>query len=412
MGQSAVRGTSTAGCGRSSAALALGLVMFLLSAPRQQLARAPLAVIGFVAFGVLARAGLRRVGAARRSTGASSSSASPSASACSCADPAAPPHASTTLPLTVLTGAASAGSSARGVAATSARGNLQRRPAGHGRAGRPDRRAHRPGHAARRCPSADASSRRPRSWIFLIPGAVLRRRRARRPADPHDLPLVPRQQSARSTSGWTTTTPIFDNHELGQPRQLDATCSPAGCSGRRRSCSCSGVHRRRLRRAQDPPGLRAQRRRRSARSASGSSSSPSPSWPRCAARMFNNIWWVIVVTGLVDGDRPGRRRARRPLEGREHRQVADLPADGHLVRRRRSSGASCTSPRHQPGPDRRAQRRLGRGSARSARRQRHADDRRGRARRHRPGAAGLLVVTRASRTNSGARRPASRSVCC
>ena len=32
---------------------ALGLVMFLLSAPRQQLARFPLAVVGFTAFGLL-----------------------------------------------------------------------------------------------------------------------------------------------------------------------------------------------------------------------------------------------------------------------------------------------------------------------------------------------------------------------
>ena len=32
---------------------ALGLVMFLLSVPRQQLARLPLAVVGFTAFGLL-----------------------------------------------------------------------------------------------------------------------------------------------------------------------------------------------------------------------------------------------------------------------------------------------------------------------------------------------------------------------
>ena len=39
-------------------AAALGLVLFLLSAPRQQLARLPLAVVGFTAFGVLAACAL------------------------------------------------------------------------------------------------------------------------------------------------------------------------------------------------------------------------------------------------------------------------------------------------------------------------------------------------------------------
>ena len=54
---------------------ALGLVMFLLSAPRQQLARLPLAVVGFTGFGLLTAFAIDdRCG--RRSTGRSCGSAS------------------------------------------------------------------------------------------------------------------------------------------------------------------------------------------------------------------------------------------------------------------------------------------------------------------------------------------------
>ena len=66
-------------------------------------------------------------------------------------------------------------------------------------------------------------------------------------------------------------------------------------------------------------------------------------------------------------DRPGdgvgtrRRRARRPCRGREPRQVADLPADGDLLHRRRDHLAvHVRDEEPEPAPDRAAQRDLGR----------------------------------------------------
>ena len=71
---------------------------------------------------------------------------------------------------------------------------------------------------------------------------------------------------------------------------------------------------------------------------------------------------VVGHRGHVPGDRARarRRRARRPGQGRERRQVADLHADGDLASSAPgSSGASCTRPAIPAATDRHAERDLG-----------------------------------------------------
>ena len=53
--------------------------------------------------------------------------------------------------------------------------------------------------------------------IFLAPGAAVHPRRARDPDDPHDLPVAPRRQLRRSSSGSTTTSTRSPTRRAGTP---------------------------------------------------------------------------------------------------------------------------------------------------------------------------------------------------
>jgi hypothetical protein len=72
--------------------------------------------------------------------------------------------------------------------------------------------------------------------------------------------------------------------------------------------------------------------------------------------IVNNLWWVVAVT-LFSTARPGGRGPRRQGQGRAHRQVDHLHADGDLDGRRLDHLAlHVRQPRHQRRADRRAQR--------------------------------------------------------
>ena len=61
--------------------------------------------------------------------------------------------------------------------------------------------------------------------------------------------------------------------------------------------------------------------------------------------IFNNVWWVIVVTSLATVLGLAVAVLADRAQGREHGQVVDLPPDGDLVHRRRDHLAL-----HVPGP--------------------------------------------------------------
>ena len=84
--------------------------------------------------------------------------------------------------------------------------------------------------------------------------------------------------------------------------------------------------------------------------------------------ILNNLLWLVVVPAPAHLLRPGHRRPHRPHLVGQHRQVADLHADGDLVRRRqrhlevrlrlprRRLDADRPPQRHRPGPRRRSRR--------------------------------------------------------
>ena len=175
------------------------------------------------------------------------------------------------------------------------------------------------------------------------PGAGVHRHRVARPADPHDLSLVPQPQrhqvrrlgQLHDDLHTARTRSNFDNWENIFTSQL--FCIALALVGARRA-------RRRVRRAADEPALRARsqlgrpdpgrslrpvvrgpRRRSGARSSTTSGgSSSSRRWRRCSV-------WPSPCSPT------GRSRERG--------QVVDLPPDGDLVHRRRDHLAL-----HVPGP--------------------------------------------------------------
>ena len=69
---------------------------------------------------------------------------------------------------------------------------------------------------------------RSRSWIFLTPAIFFIGRRPARPADPHDLPVVPQPQRPRPTSGWDNYRRVFDDKNFWNTSTTgDGTSSPA-----------------------------------------------------------------------------------------------------------------------------------------------------------------------------------------
>ena len=204
------RSTSTALLWGLIGGAALGLVMFLLSAPAPAARPACRSRwSGSPASGCSPPSpSTNRRG--RRSTGRSCGSASAVGAVRVRADRSLAPRAAAAAAVGASPAPASAGSSGPGAAATSARGNFGGVvlatvvPAAifgvrFGLAAPPD------------APEATAH----RATLPLVdlrdPGAAVHRRRAARPADPHDLPLVPQPQRTTSPSVGTTTTTIFTN---------------------------------------------------------------------------------------------------------------------------------------------------------------------------------------------------------
>ena len=184
---------------------------------------------------------------------------------------------------------------------------------------------------------------RSRAWIFVTPALGVHRHRSAGPADPHDLPLVPQPQRLASPSGGTTTTTIFHNknsvnfdnwENIFTSRLFYLALALVGLG------VLVGVDRR----AADEAAVRA--RSQLARSDPRRVLRPVVRHPRVDPG--HDLQQHLVGDRgrhAGDGVRPRRRRARRPGEGRERRQVVDLPPDGDLVHRRRDHLAL-----HVPGP--------------------------------------------------------------
>ena len=293
---------------------ALGLVMFLLSAPRQQLARLPLAVVGFTGFGLLTAfaidesarpsidwaqaVDLRRRRRRRCSALIGLWRRGPSTAAAVGSSPAP----------------ASAGSSAPGAAATSARGNFLGVALRHRRPGGDPRPPLRADHASPTPPAAGASSRRSRAWIFVP-------RRWRSSPSGSLVPLIRTIYLSFHNRNGTRVRRLgqlprdLQQQELGQPRQLGQLLHQPAVLDRPRA----GRHRhprRHPRRPADEPDVRAR----------PGSYRPDlrrllpPRLRRPVDDAGHDLQQHLVghrrhVAG--DRHRPRRRRARRPVQGRE-----------------------------------------------------------------------------------------------
>ena len=237
---------------------------------------------------------------------------------------------------------ASAGSSARGAAATSAPATSLGVVLRHRRAGGDLRRPLRARHRARRPEATAHRSALPRLDLRHA-GAGVHRRRAAGPADPHDLPLVPQPQRHRvrrvgQLPRRSSPTRTRSTSTTGR------TSSPAGSSTSPSPCSALGIL----------VGVVAGRRTSQPFERGPSSLGPILAGffvLSCAilasirGTIFNNIWWVIVVTSLATVFGLAVAVLADRAQGRERGQVVDLPPDGDLVHRRRDHLAL-----HVPGP--------------------------------------------------------------
>ena len=205
--------------------------------------------------------------------------------------------------------------------------------------------------------------------IFLAPGAARSSRRARRARRPHDLPQLPRAGGARSSSALENYRSIFGDRTIftldGVGRHLHQPPVPrrrssSPCVGRRASRSCgrgpaaAGV---------DLGGAGA----RACRMGTAAVLVVLAAVGALRGVIWNNLFWVVFVTGVQHRARPRHRRPGRPGHGRVGGQVAHLHADGDQLRRRqRDLALRLRLHARRPRPDRPAQRRVGRRRRRAA----------------------------------------------
>ena len=296
----------------------------------------------------------------------------------------------------------SAGSSARGAAPTSG-------PATSVRPSSPPSCPRRSSASASGSPlQPDARKRRridqrSRSWIFVTPalafigfgllGPLIR-----------TIYLSFHNRNGTESVGWDNYTAHLHQQELGELRQLGEHLHQPAVLPRPRAARARHP-RRRVRRTADEPALRARSRARSVRSWPASSSCRAPSSSSIRGTIFNNVWWVIVVTSLATVLGLAVAVLADRARGREHGQVVDLPPDGDLVHRRRDHLAlHVPGPRSLAEPDRGDERDLG-----VDRREHHVDDGEGDLARRPVRARARLRCSSSSRasTPSPARRPAS-----
>ena len=288
--------------------------MFLLSAPRQQLARLPLAVVGFTAFGVLTAFAFDESARPELDFGKIAICAVDRRRR---ARPDRPARAAVprSAPRSALTGARP-GLADRGV------GRRRRRRR------EPQRRALRDRHPGghHRCPlRADRAAGGRTAPAHRAEGrgrGSSSRRRMRLCSPAWSIPLIStiyqsfrnRDNSRVRRAGQLPAD--LRRPELVQPRQLGRLLHQPAVLHRPRHGRC---------RRSSPASCRAARRARGSRRGEVSMLPDILGFflLACAVlstvrgTIFNNLWWVIVVTTLSTAIGPRRRRARRPIQGRE-----------------------------------------------------------------------------------------------